>query len=228
MTIWQRCNGQKYINPIEISAWRLVESQQKTSTRRLVDTVEEHDILETLLESTKPALDEHYLKNYHYLLYTPFRYPPLKYGSRFGSTTERAIWYGSATLKTAMAEVAFYRKKFIQDSKAQLHYIHLAMTAFSVDITSSYGIDLTTTPFLDYRNKISSTNTYQFSQPLGAEMRVAKTHAFTYFSARSSEDAINVGVFDIDAFATHAPSHYESWTCIANVDHVEFYPQHRY
>ena len=47
-------------------AWRGVEAQHVVSTMRLVDTPDEQDLLETLLEGSKPAMPstkqpKHYL-----------------------------------------------------------------------------------------------------------------------------------------------------------------------
>src|SRR5256885_1417592 len=39
----------------------------------------------------------------------PFRSPPLRYGSRFGTVSQRSIWYGGEELETALGETAFYR-----------------------------------------------------------------------------------------------------------------------
>ena len=48
----------------------------------------------------------------HYLLATPFRYPPLPYGSRFGSRFEPSLFYGARSASTALAESAYYRFVF--------------------------------------------------------------------------------------------------------------------
>ena len=55
---------------------RLVESQEQVATNSLVRTLAEQALLEDLIEASKPPLPAtgHGL---HYLLATPFRYPPL-------------------------------------------------------------------------------------------------------------------------------------------------------
>src|ERR1700722_16404559 len=116
MNIWERCNGLSYITPLQCNPWRVVEAQHISSTRKLVDTAAEHEVLENLLEESKPAID----KNTDYLIFTPFRYPPLKYGSRFGSRLEPSLWYGSLDIATALAEVAYYRLLFLNDTAATL------------------------------------------------------------------------------------------------------------
>src|SRR4030095_6173771 len=101
--IWEHCKGTDHLISFSISAWRMIEAQYITTTRKLVDSFEEQDILEELIESNKPSLKENSLE-LHYLLSTPFRYPPLKNGSRFGTRFEPSFWYGSLELNTAMAE----------------------------------------------------------------------------------------------------------------------------
>ena len=58
------------------------------ATRKLVDSLAEQELLEKLLEGAKPPAPG---ARVHYLLSTPFRYPPLPHGSRFGRATERGI-----------------------------------------------------------------------------------------------------------------------------------------
>lgn len=100
------CNGAEYIHPLKVNVIRLVESQEQVATTKLVETLEEQHQLESLLESTKPAQPEG-AGHYHYLIWTPFRYPPLPYGSRFGNRAQHGIFYGSLDDKTALAECAY-------------------------------------------------------------------------------------------------------------------------
>src|SRR3954463_15070833 len=106
-SIWTRCAGDSEIRPLDVSPWRVVEAQHQLSTRKLVDSAEEQMLLEDLIERSKPPATAG--TRLHYLLATPFRYPPLRHGSRFGSRFVRGIWYGSETRRTAFAEVAYYR-----------------------------------------------------------------------------------------------------------------------
>lgn len=66
------------------SVWRMVEVQHIASTMKIVDNDAEQDLLETLLEGSKPAQPASALV-LDYLLATPFRYNPLRGGSRFRS-----------------------------------------------------------------------------------------------------------------------------------------------
>jgi hypothetical protein len=199
----------------------MVEAQHISSSRDLVESREEHDLLEQLLENSKPSI----VNNKHYLIFTPFRYPPLKYGSRFGNTYEQSLWYGSINLLTALAEVAFYRLKFFSDTSADLEYIETPMTAFKAYIQTEKGIDLTASHFKKYQDKISNKKSYADSQKLGAEMRDANIEAFIFTSARDKMFGKNVAAFTPDVFKMKDNQYIteiQTWRCIANQNVIEF------
>ena len=98
--------------PLRGVAWRVVEDQSDIITRPLARTDDEQALLERLIDTAKPPAPdpevEPAFRGLRYLLATPFRYPPLRYGSRFGSRHERGIWYGARKPPTALAEKDFY------------------------------------------------------------------------------------------------------------------------
>ncbi len=100
-SIWTRCAGDSELRSLRLSPWRVVESQHQVSTRKLVDSAEEQVLLEEMIDRVKPP--DITGGRLHYLLFTPFRYPPLKHGSRFGGRRERGIWYGSGDRRTALS-----------------------------------------------------------------------------------------------------------------------------
>jgi len=88
LDIWMRCEGPSRVSPLAITAWRVVEAQHQVSTRRLVDTLEEQAILEEIVDEVKPPRPAgKEFEGLHYLLFTPFRHPPLRHGTRFGRPT---------------------------------------------------------------------------------------------------------------------------------------------
>lgn len=221
MNIWALCEGSKYIQPMQLEPWRVVEAQHILSARDLVDTIEEHNLLEELIENSKPSIE----KNKDYLIFTPFRYPPLKYGSRFGRTFEPSLWYGSLEAKTAFTEVAYYRLQFFKDSTADLGYVELTMTAFTASIMSKICIDLTKEPFSDYTSSISDKSSHQVGQLLGSNMREENIEVFTYYSARTHEKTKNVAVFTKNAFhlkKNQYVSNQQNWKCLSNKHLIEF------
>lgn len=220
MNIWEECRGNFHTN-ISAAAWRIVEAQHILSSRDLVDTIEEHALLEDLLEESKPLID----KNCHYLIFTPFRYPPLDYGSRFGRVYEPSLWYGSLDLTTAFAEVSYYRLQFFQDSCAHLGYVETPLTAFQAFVKTKRGIDLTEAPFQQYRDKISNKNSYEYSQPLGTAMREANTEACIFYSARTQNVAKNIAVYTSKIFIKNKGQYInnqQNWLCMTSRDQIEF------
>lgn len=221
MNIWQLCESESHIQSISVEPWRIVEAQHVLSSRDLVDTAQEHDILEELLEASKPPIQ----MNSNYLISTPFRYPPLKYGSRFGQTFEPSLWYGSLDIDTAFAEVAYYRLLFMQSSSAELGYVELVLTAFQARLCTSFGLDLTESPFNTYRTELSHPTVYEDTQLLGTCMRNAHVEAFIYFSARSQKEAKNVAAFTQQVFHKKNNQYtfnQQTWNCTATKSVVEF------
>jgi len=217
-SIWTQCAGDSRFCSLQLHAWRVVESQHHVSTRKLVDSLAEQALLEELIDTAKPP--EQTGGGLHYLLFTPFRYPPLAHGSRFGGRFERGVWYGSETRHTCFAEVAYYRFVFLAGTRADLGTVTTQLTAFTVAASTARGIDLTAPPFDAHRAEIASPARYDASQALGAAMRAAGVELFTYPSARDPE-GINVGVFSPAAFGRAKPRGFESWHCTASQARVE-------
>jgi hypothetical protein len=218
-SIWTQCAAASEIAPLRATAWRAVEAQHQIATRKLVDTDEEQRLLEELLDDSKPPM--HLKRRLHYLLSTPFRYPPLRHGSRFASRFERGIWYGSESVATMFAEVAYYRFVFLEGSAADLGTLEMDLTTFNVGISTALGLDLTQPPMRALRADISSPMRYDASQLLGGEMRAGGVHAFRYFSARDA-GGTNIGVIDERAFASSRPKSLETWHSVTTRERVEF------
>ncbi|MCD0502995.1 RES family NAD+ phosphorylase [Bordetella petrii] len=223
MTIWQACNGPDQIRPISGALYRLVESQEHIATLGYVDTLEEQAMLEALIDTVKPPYRDEG-DGYHYLLKTPFRYPPLPWGSRFGRTHERGIFYGGCSVATTLAESAYYRYVFWYSMdaapiKAQIHSQH---TLFSVGYKTRQGIRLHQPPFDAYRAELAHPAQYQATQQLGSAMRDAGVQAFEYFSARDPAGGHCGGLYTLQAMAHKQPRDMSAWLCQASADEVAF------
>lgn len=218
-SIWTRCAGDSELRPLHVSPWRVVEAQHQISTRKLVDSTEEQTLLEEMIDRVKPP--DLTAGRLHYLLFTPFRYPPLAHGSRFGGRHERGIWYGSVNRRSAFAEVAYYRLLFLEGTRASLGTLTTALTAFTARVRTTRGMDLVASPFDAHRRAIASPSSYASSQPLGTAMRSGGVEAFRYPSARDSEGGINVGVFVASVFGNTKPKSLETWHCYASRERVE-------
>ena len=218
-SIWTRCAGDSELRALRCSPWRVVEAQHRVSTRSLVDSAEEQALLENLIDGVKPP--DRTGGTLHYLLFTPFRYPPLRHGSRFGGRHEPGIWYGSEHQRTAFAEVAYYRLLFLEGTQADLGDVATQLTAFTVVMRSSRAIDLTVAPFNAHHGAISSRTSYRSSQSLGGAMREAGVELFRFSSARDAEGGVNVAAFDARVFGRANPKALRTWHCVASRARVE-------
>ena len=204
------------------SLWRIVESQEQIATMALVDDLDEQSLLEEMLNENKPPLDPS-VSGIHYLLTTPFRYPPLSWGSRFGSVSEPSLFYGSLDLSTLAAEAAYYRLVFWNgmenppESKFRTQH-----TVFSISFMTEKGIDLSGDPFTEYQQAIIDPVAYGPTQVLGAVMREEGIELVYYPSARAPEKGMNVALFAPKPFQENAPSKMIPWVCETDGDEVLF------
>src|SRR5690606_20209460 len=112
---------------------------------RLVDSLEEQARLERLLEGSKPPVPQAAAR-LHYLLATPFRYPPrFPGGSRFRSPTDPGVFYGAAEVRTACAELGYWRWRFLMDSPALASLAPVPHTLFACRVAGR-TIDLRAPP----------------------------------------------------------------------------------
>ncbi len=221
--IRQACRGDDEIRPLGGTLFRLVHSQEQNGTLELVDTLEEQAMLEQMLEEDKPliAADNDTL---HYLLTTPFRYPPLPWGSRFGRRFEPSIFYGGSGVEVTLAESAYYRFVFwssmnAEPIKSQIRSEH---TLFSAVYRTEKGIQLQQAAFLSYQAQLTDPKDYQSCQQLGTTMREAGIEAFEYPSARDPLKGICVGVFTSAVFTAPRPKDMNQWLCEVSAREVSF------
>jgi hypothetical protein len=220
--IWASVDAKSAIKPMMASIVRFVESQQQVATLSLVNNVYEQGVLEELLESTKHAMPKN-TDTLHYLLTTPFRYPPLIHGSRFGTTFERGIFYGSLNTTTALAEVAYYRFVYMLGPETPYQdTISTEYTAFSVSVKTNLGLCLDEPPFSQYETILSSPSSYASSQQLGAYMRQHGVEGFRYVSARDKHKGKNIGLLSHSGFHNKKPTQLRRWFCQTNIDEVGF------
>jgi len=221
--IWEDCHGEQLIRPLSGLLFRLVESQEQIATLEYVDTLEEQALLEEMLEEAKPPYPED-CDDFYYLLKTPFRYPPLKWGSRFGRVHEPGIFYGGADVQVTLAESAYYRFIFwysMEDEPVKVK-IRSEHTLFLVVYETAKGIQLHLPPFDAYRQELAHPRNYQACQLLGTAMRDAGVAVFEYLSARDHSGGICVGLFTSQGFAEKSPREMSQWLCEVSADEVSF------
>ena len=217
--IWKQCDGASALSDLYVSAWRvedskILDSQWEAESvanaegqSRLKEllapsyTPEPVDILDFLVSKQK---ERAHLSRFASIIRKPFHSPPLRHASRFGTEGERGVWYGALSLETALCEMAFYKFVFSDDSREVVYPLNVLVDAYSVEIETHRGVDLTRAPFDDFRQQISSPGSWAASQQLGAAMRSTNVSGFVYWSARTSQDSQNVGLFE-PAFADIDP-----------------------
>lgn len=211
--LWTACRGAEHIRRIEGEAWRVVESQEQVATAGLVGSLAAQEVLEGLIEATKPPAppDPPRLDGLHYLLATPFRYRPLARGSRFGAPGAPGIFYAALEPRTALAETAYYRLLFWHGmAAAPAVALRTEHTLFAVRYATAAGVCLHTPPWTRHRRALTDPASYAATQPLGAAMRAAGVAAFEFESARRA-GGLNAGLFTPAAFAARAPHSQERW-----------------
>ena len=183
---------------------RMVENQEQKVTVALVDSFDEHDVLENLLEASKPyppGPDDgddggSGLRHLDYLLRTPWRYPPLRWGSRFGRRFEPSLFYGSLTGEALFAEAAYYRLVFLDGMQQPFRDRVISQyTVFEARYQTENGLDLTRAPFARHADALRHKSRYEPCQQLGSELRERGVVAITYFSARAEGDEANIALF---------------------------------
>ena len=157
------------------TVWRMMEAQHTASTMKIVDNSEEQDLLETLLEGSKPAQPDSALA-LDYLLATPFRYYPLRGGSRFRGVTDPGVFYGAESARTASAELGYWRWKFLKDAGDLDRLEPVAHTAFSAQV-STQVIDLRQAPFSANAAGWTHPSDYAATQAMAQVARLAQVGA---------------------------------------------------
>lgn len=211
------------IRPIAGTFTRVVESQTQIATTSLVGgDLARQDVLEQLLEASKPARvpgTEHL----HYLLATPWRYPPLQHGSRFGTVTEPSLFYASLDIRTALAEVAHYRWLFFSDMETPpAGGLSSQHTSFKSNYASSRGLQLQLAPFDAQKAELTDPHSHTATQALGSDMRAARIEAFEFLSARSDASGINVALLAPCAHASETVHSVLQWQCETQSNRVVF------
>ena len=200
----------KAVRRISASPWRVVEAQHRASTMRLVDTLDEQRALEELLEASKPPLPDEAV-SLHYLLATPFRYPaPPPLGSRFRGIGDPGVWYGADVVHTALAEVAYWRLRFLAESPATPDLPPVPHTAFRASIGGT-GIVLSQPPFERHRARWEEPHSYEAPQALARTAREAGVSLIRYRSVRDPMHRAAVAVLTPKAFRRKQPLEQHTW-----------------
>ena len=195
------------------NVFRVVETQEVAAPTRIVRDLADQSRLEELLDASKPGVCSDVK---HYLLTTPFRYPPLSHGSRFGGRFEPSLFYGSRARGTCLAECAYYRLMFYVDMQdPPPNPVTTQHTIFQVLISSAAVIDLRVADSYD-QGKLRHPSDYTYTQLIGTQLRERGTEVLLFGSARDPHHGTNLALYSAGAFAEDKPHDQEM--CHSQVD----------
>jgi hypothetical protein len=193
----------------EGDAWRAVEAQHVASTMALVDTLDEQRVLEEVLEAGKPAVPAAAAR-LDYLLATPFRYRPPPGGSRFRGDNDPGVFYAADAIRTACAELGYWRWRHLTDSPDLAAMPTKPQTVFRVKIAAS-TVDLREPPFLTGRARWTDPADYGECQAFGRAAREAGVQAIRYESVRDPKRGGCCALLTPDAFAARRHADPQTW-----------------
>ncbi len=204
--------------PARFDLWRAVEAQHTVATMVLVDTLDEQALLERLLDASKPPLPTG-AERLHWLLFTPFRYPPSPMGSRFRAAADPGVFYGADAVRTACAELGFWRWRFLMDSPALAAIDPRQQTVFRT-VVAAATIDLRQAPFSGESARWTDPDEYRAPQAFARIARAAGVGAIRYQSIRDPEHGGCGAVLTPEAFAEPLPQEAQTWWLSVTRDRV--------
>lgn len=204
------CVLEAHLQPLAGAVVRITDRQGYQASERWTDSMQEQARLEALIERVKPPAPP----GQHRLLTTPFRYPPLRSGSRFTAADQRELFYGARGLGTVLAERAFHALRLLEGSPLLAgKVIQREQTSFQVEIAVQRGLQLQHCLSAADLAAVTDPCSYHASQALGRQMRQLDVEAF--------EVPPCVGVLTPAAFAS-TPFDLQDWALEIRPDGVTF------
>jgi hypothetical protein len=192
------------------TVWRGVEAQHVIATLKLTDSRHEHEVLENLLEASKPPLPAE-AQGQHFLLFTPFRYRS-PFPSRFRRPTDSGVWYGAEELETACAEVAYWRWRFLMDSDGlRDQALHSEHTFFQARVRGRC-VDLTAAPWKSAARAWTQKNDYTACQDLADQARKRDLGWIRYATVRARR-GLCAAVLRPDVLSMPRGFEQQTWDC---------------
>jgi hypothetical protein len=186
---------------------------------KLVDDAAEQDVLESLLETGKPPAPP-LAPALHYLLAAPFRYDPPPGGSRFRGVGDPGVFYAAERVRTACAELGYWRWRFLKDAVDLVRLEAVAHTAFRAAIATPV-VDLRRPPFeMDAACWMHPTD-YIATQAFARTVRETPVGGIVYRSVRDPRPSWCIAVLTPEAFARPVPDPVtQTWWLAVQADGV--------
>jgi len=204
--------------------WRAVEAQHVASTMALCDTLDEQEVLEELVDEGKPRRPAAAAR-LHYLLSTPFRYRPPRHGSRFRGPNDPGVFYAADEVRTACAELGYWRWRHLADSPSLAAMPVKPQTVFRTRIAAS-TIDLRKAPWVADRARWTDPDDYAACQALARVARAATVQAIRYESVRDPRHGGCAALLDPAGFAKRDPLEQQTWMLSVTRERVRWSRTH--
>ena len=202
--------------------WRLVEDQETAATLNVVDNMEEQELLEALLDDVKPPYRAG-TENLHYLFKTAFRYPPLQYGSRFGTRLMPSFFYASETRQTALAETAYYRFVFLSHMQEPYRKpIDSQYSMFGTTVHSTRTLDLYSKRYASIADQLAHPGEYSLTQAVGKWATDERQIEIIRFESARNRGSCNAAVADPGAIVSKQPVNLHTWLCRTTQERISF------
>ena len=129
------------------------------------------------------------------------------------------MFYGSDEIRTACAELGYWRWRHLQDSPALAAMPTRAQTVFQVKI-QSLAVDLRVKPFARDRQRWTDAGDYSHSQEFARTARAARIGAIRYESVRDPKRGACCAVLSPAAFVPPVPIEQQTWMLSVARDRV--------
>jgi hypothetical protein len=197
--------------PYRRTVWRVVEQQSRPATMPLVDTLAEQDLLEQVIEESKPAIPAN-CRRLDHLLATPFRYRAPDRMSRFRRGGSFGCFYAAEVSETAAIEWGFGKLLFVIASR-NLPPMSSPIEGFAFSArVSGACLDLTAPPLDAARTVWTHPSEYGPCQDFAATALAEGIPLLRYQSVRDPDARGNLAVLDCSGFEGTKPGRErETW-----------------
>jgi hypothetical protein len=211
--IWTPEELQSSIRPLAGTCWRIVEAQHHVSTMKITPNFHEHDVVEQIIDDTKPVIPSE-CTHLDFLLKTPFRYGAghPRTASRFRRiASSRGVLYAAENVRTAVAERTFLQLLFFAESpQTPWHKNPAEYTGFSINYESRASVDLTIAPF-DADPSLVHPVDYSTCHKLADTARQHGVQIIRYRSVRDPYHRANIALLTCTIITTPEPQDRQTW-----------------
>jgi len=209
---WRACLDRAATVPLSGQGWRVCSSLAPLATAQLVDSMDDLQLLERLLQPIEPQASAT-APRLHPLLAQPWRGRPLPHGSRFGSRVSAPLFYGGLSIETALAEAAYQRRQFWQGMSLAPPSGRLIaeQTLFSFAYHCGAGLRLQSRAFQPHSDLLLTAESSAATRQLGDLLQDRAISGFEYPSACCLDYGLNIALLTPKALSAGKPGELQQW-----------------